>query len=419
MKEKVKVGFIGVGNRCRLLIDKCFTDMSDVETVAICDLEDFPISETLKIFERKSLPAPRVTKDADEIINDPEIDAVVIVTGWREHAELSKRSVLAGKYTAVEVGCAFDLSECFELIEAYEKTKAPLMMLENCCYGRFEMMGLRLAREGLFGDIVHCTGAYAHHLPDVELFAFENRSYPHYRINSYINRNCEQYPTHALGPIAKVLNINRGNRFMTISSFASKSGALKAAEKRILGEDNKYSACNYKQGDIITSVITCANGETIQLSLDTTAPRPYYSRDFGIRGTIGMMSEERHTVFFQGMEEPTENNMNEMYEKYDHPLHREFHSLGEKGGHGGMDWLVARAFIESVKAGVNTPIDAYDTVALMAIASLSEMSIEKGGAPISFPDFTKGRWMDKKPIDTVGKYSLEEIIEDKDMPIFP
>ena len=419
MKDKVKIGFIGVGNRCRLLIDKCFTDMSDVETVAICDLEDFPISETLKIFETKSLPAPRVTKDADEIINDPEIDAVVIATGWREHAEISKKSVLAGKNPAVEVGCAFDLSECFELIEAYEKTKAPLMMLENCCYGRFEMMGLRLAREGLFGDIVHCTGAYGHHLPDVELFAFENRPYPHYRINSYINRNCEQYPTHALGPIAKVLNINRGNRFMTISSFASKSGALKAAEKRILGEDNKYSACNYKQGDIITSVITCANGETIQLSLDTTAPRPYYSRDFGIRGTIGMMSEERHTVFFQGMEEPTENNMNEMYEKYAHPLHREFHSLGEKGGHGGMDWLVARAFIESVKAGVNTPIDAYDTVALMAIASLSEMSIEKGGAPISFPDFTKGRWMDKKPIDTVGKYSLEEIIEDKDMPIFP
>ena len=419
MKDKVKIGFIGLGNRCRLLVDRCFAEMSDVETAVICDLEDSAIDKTLEIFKTKSLPTPRTTKNADEVINDPEIDAVIITTGWREHTELSKKSVLAGKYTAVEVGCAFDLSECFELIEAYEKTKAPLMMLENCCYGRFEMMGLRLAREGLFGDIVHCTGAYGHHLPDVELFAFENRPYPHYRINSYINRNCEQYPTHALGPIAKVLNINRGNRFMTISSFASKSGALKAAEKRILGEDNKYSACNYKQGDIITSVITCANGETIQLSLDTTAPRPYYSRDFGIRGTIGMMSEERHTVFFQGMEEPTENNMNEMYEKYDHPLHREFHSLGEKGGHGGMDWLVARAFIESVKAGVNTPIDAYDTVALMAIASLSEMSIEKGGAPISFPDFTKGRWMDKKPIDTVGKYSLEEIIEDKDMPIFP
>ena len=309
MKEKVKIGFIGIGSRCRGLISRCFTDMSDVETSIICDLEDFAINETLKIFEEKSLPLPRITKDADEVINDPEIDAVIIATGWREHAELAKKSVLAGKYTAVEVGCAFDLSECFELLETYEKTKAPLMMLENCCYGRFEMMGLRLVREGLFGDIVHCTGAYAHHLPDVELFAYETREYPHYRINSYINRNCEQFPTHALGPIAKALNINRGNRFMTISSFASKSGALKAAEKRILGENNKYSDCNYKQGDIITTVITCAGGETIHLSLDTTAPRPYYSRDFGIRGTIGMMSEERHTVFFQGMDEPCENNM--------------------------------------------------------------------------------------------------------------
>jgi hypothetical protein len=391
--------------------------MSDVETVAICDLEDFPISETLKIFETKSLPAPRVTKDADEIINDPEIDAVVIVTGWREHAELAKKSVLAGKYTAVEVGCAFDLSECFELIAAYEKTKAPLMMLENCCYGRLEMMGLNLVRQGLLGELVHCTGAYGHHLPDVELFAFENRDYPHYRIDSYINRNCEQYPTHALGPIAKALNINRGNRFMTISSFASKSRSLKVAEKRILGEDNKYSACNYKQGDIITSVITCANGETIQLSLDTTAPRPYYSRDFGIRGTIGMMSEERHTVFFQGMEEPTENNMNEMYEKYDHPLHREFHSLGEKGGHGGMDWLVSRAFVESVKNGTDTPIDAYDTAAWLSIGCLSAESIKQNGAPVDIPDFTNGKWKDREPVIEC-KYCLDEIVEDLDTPIF-
>ena len=81
--------------------------------------------------------------------------------------------------------------------------------------------------------------------------------------------------------------------------------------------------------------------------------------------------------------------------------------------------MVSRAFVESVKAGVNTPIDAYDTVTMMAIASLSEMSIEKGGAPISFPDFTRGKWMDKTPIKTVGKYSLDEIIEDKDIPIFP
>lgn len=419
MKEKVKVGFIGLGSRCRGLIDRCFAEMSDVETVMICDLENFAINTTLDIFKSKSLPLPRVTKNADELINDPEIEAVIIATGWEQHIPLAKKSVLAGKYTAVEVGCAYDISECFELIEAYEKTKAPLMMLENCCYGRFEMMGLNILKQGLFGEIRHCTGAYGHYLPDVELFAYESREYPHYRIKNYIERNCEQYPTHELGPIMKALGINRGNRFVSISSFASKSGALNTAAARILGDDHKYATCHYNQGDIITSIITCANGETIQLSLDTNLPRPYYSRDFGIRGTLGMMSEERHTVFFEGMKEPVENNVSEMYEKYDHPLHREFHSLGEKGGHGGIDWLVSRAFIESVKAGVNTPIDAYDTVALMAIAPLSEESIKNGGAPVSFPDFTAGKWTDAAPINTVGKYSLEEIIEDKETPIFP
>ena len=241
---------------------------------------------------------------------------------------------------------------------------------------------------------------------------------PHYRLDNYIYRNCEQYPTHELGPISKVLNINRGNRFMTLTSFASKSCGLKEAAKEILGEDSPYANINYMQGDIINTIITCAGGETIHLCLDTTLPRPYYNRNFTVRGTKGMCSQERYTVFLEGMKEPINTNDREMYEIYDHPLHKEYHSLGEKGGHSGMDWLVCRAFIESVKNDVQTPIDAYDTVSWMAVAALSEMSIAKGGMPVDFPDFTAGKWFNREPY-AVGKYFLDEIVADASTPIFP
>jgi len=150
--------------------------------------------------------------------------------------------------------------------------------------------------------------------------------------------------------------------------------------------------------------------------LDTTLPRAYYSRDFTVRGTLGMYMEERKVLFFEGMREEIANNEEEFFAKYDHPLHAEYTKLGEKAGHEGMDWLVCRAFVESVKRGVNTPIDAYDTVTWMSIAPLSEMSIQKGGAPVDIPDFTRGKWMRREPI-VEGKYCLDDVCVDNETPI--
>ena len=419
MKEKIKIGYVGLGRRGYGVLENCFSEMCDVEITMICDLDEEKLNKASEFFAEKGKKMPIATTNYEDVISNPDIDAVVIMTGWQGRAALAKKAMEAGKYAGIEVGCAFDLRECYELIETYERTGVPLMMLENCCYGRREMMALRLVKEGLFGDVVHCDGGYHHVLPECELLSDDHTSRDkHYRIKSYMKRNCEQYPTHELGPIAKVLGINRGNKFLTLSSFASKSGGLKSFARDILGEDSDYTKADYKQGDIITTVITCAGGETVHLCLDTTLPRPYYSRNFTVRGTEGMYTEERKVLYFKGMEEGIKDNENEMFEKYDHPLHSEYVKLGEKGGHGGMDWLVCRAFVESVKNGTNTPIDAYDTVTWMAIAPLSEASIARGGAPVDFPDFTCGKWVDREPV-THGKYCLDDVIAVPEVKIFP
>jgi hypothetical protein len=330
--------------------------------------------------------------------------------------------MLAGKYTAIEVGCSQTLEECFELIDTYEETGSPLMMLENCCYGRREMMVLNMVKKGLFGEVVHCTGAYAHYLNDCELFAEMVGKNPtdkvtHYRLQHYIDGNRENYPTHELGPICKVLNINRGNRLVRLSSFASKSAGLKAYAAEKFGEDSEYAKIDYKQGDVINTIITCAGGETISINLDTTLPRAYYSRNFSVRGTKGMSTEEHGVIFLEGMKEGIGNNEGEMGKTHDHPLHAEYEMMGPRGGHGGMDWLVCRAFVEAVKNGTNTPIDAYDSVTWLAVGALSEMSIKGGGIPVEFPDFTKGKWQNREPVVRC-KYCLDEIIEDRSVKIF-
>lgn len=426
MKEKIKIGYIGLGGRGLNVLTENFLIMEDVEVKYLCDLQEDRLQMAVDSCKEKGVQIPITTTCSDDIMKDPEVDAVVIMTGWNTHVELAKASMLAGKYTAIEVGCAYDLQECFDLIDIYEQTKSPLMMLENCCYGRAELMALRLVKEGLFGEVVHCRGGYRHYLPKDDLFV--ERTYNHYRIHEYINRNCEQYPTHELGPICKCLNINRGNRLLKLTSTASKSRALKDYVARYLPEDSEFQNAEYKQGDIVNTMITCANGETILLTLDTTLPIAYYSRDFTVRGTKGCYEEDRFTVFLEGEKEHPilvpekgskecfDEKQEQDYAKYDHPLWAEFVKTEMRGGHGGLDWLVCRAFVESVKRGIQTPIDAYDTVTLMSIGPLSEMSIQKGGMPVNIPDFTKGKWIRREP-PLKTKFSLDEIVEDPDTPV--
>ena len=111
------------------------------------------------------------------------------------------------------------------------------------------------------------------------------------------------------------------------------------------------------------------------------------------------------------------NNQDKWMEEHDHPLYKEYRGKS-RGGHGGMDWLVVRAFVESAKRGIQTLIDVYDTALWLAIAPLSEMSIARDGAPVDVPDFTMGKWFCRE--ETVAwKFSLDTVCEDPDTPIFP
>ena len=414
MKTQITVGYIGVGRRGSGVLRECFSQMKDVRIKYICDLFPDRVTLGLETVQDKGGYTPIGTQDYHDILNDPEVDAVIIMTGWSGRPALAIESMRAGKYTAIEVGCADTLEECYDLVRTYEETGVPVMMLENCCYGRREMMLYNIVSQGLFGEIVHCTGGYMHYLNNFGLFKDIG---VHYRLPHYIARNRENYPTHELGPISKLLKINRGNRLLTLSSFASKSRGLRQHAADTLGEDHELAHTDFKQGDIVTTVLSCAGGETVVLTLDTTLPRAYYSRNIGVRGTKGMSYEDTRVVFLEGMEEKVRDNEAEFFEKYDHPLHREYESMGTRGGHGGMDWLVCRAFVESVKAGTDTPIDAYDTATWLAIGPLSEQSIAQGGKPLEIPDFTHGLWQTDRPV-LRGKYCLDEVCEDGSIPIF-
>ena len=397
--ENIKIGWIGLGKRGRSLLKGVVLAQNETVT-AVCDLYDDRCSDGADIVEAACGVRPKEYSDYRDVIKDENVSVIIICTAWESHTEIAVAAMNANKPVAMEVGGAYTLEQCYLLTQTYEKTGTPFMFLENCCFGRREMMTLNMVQHGLFGEIVHCEGSYAHDLRDEISGGKENR---HYRLRNYLTRNCENYPTHDLGPIAKVLNINHGNRLVSLASFSSKSVGLSDYVKKTRPADDFLQNVKFAQGDIITTVIKCANGETILLKLDTTLPR-YYSRNFTVRGTNGMYEEVTDSVFIDSEEDKKHDfdwrkacngNAASYQDKWEHPVWKKYIEDGVKGGHDGMDWLEFKLFFEALRNNAPMPVDVYDAATWMAVTVLSEMSIAKGGAVVDIPDFTGGKWLMK------------------------
>lgn len=396
MENKLRLGMVGMG--CRgYEVMKTVLGVDGVALTCVCDLYPDRTEKARVKAEKMQGFSPRVTDDWHTMTDKKELDAVLVTCSWEPHIEMAVAFMEAGIPVGVEVGGAYSVEDCFRLVRTFERTGTPVMLLENCCYGRYELMVMNMAEQGLFGEIVHCEGGYRHDLRREITFGKENR---HYRLRNYLARCCENYPTHELGPISQILHINRGNRMLSLVSVASKAKGLHDYIGRTENADRSLLERDFAQGDVVTTIIKCANGETVTLTLDTTLPRAY-SRQFTVQGTRGMYSEENNSVYLDTDHDESMhfswkkqwNNAESYLERYEHPIWREFLADGLRGGHGGMDYLVYRDFVRCVREGLPMPIDAYDMASLMCISALSEQSIAMGGAPVAIPDFTSGRWL--------------------------
>jgi predicted dehydrogenase len=390
--DSVRLGIIGLGGRGSGLAD-LVASMDDVKIPAVCDVHQDRIDKKIARIEEQQGYKPTGYTDYRQLLERGDIDGVIIATSWTTHVEVSLAAMRAGIYAGSEVGGASSLQECWELVRTSEETGVPFMLLENCCYGREEMAVLNMVKQGLFGELVHGQCGYQHDLRSEITRGGENR---HYRLNNFTYRNGDLYPTHGVGPIAKMLNINKGNRFISLVSMSSKARGLHQYAVDTLGPEHAQSDTVFGQGDVTTTMIKCARGETVLLTHDCSLPRPY-SRGQRVQGTKGIWMEDKNAVHFDDFDGERWAPMDEYLEKYDHPVWRDFINDGVQGGHGGMDWLVQRAFIEAIKAGRQTPIDVYDSVAWMAITALSEDSIACGSQAVPFPDFTNGKWIRQRP----------------------
>lgn len=399
----VRLGFIGMGRRgLRHLAMLC--ERTDVAIVAVAE----PLSKqnllAQKILSKKAHNPTfydRNSQDYCRMIEQETLDAVLIYTPWKEHLSQSRFAMQHGVRVGVEVSGAESLEECWEFVETYEQTQTPIMLLENCCYRRDVLAIAQMIKNGDFGELVYLKGGYQHDIRSVLFdqnmnFGKNTQGECSWRTQEYAAKNADIYPTHGLGPMAIFNDINAGNRITYVSAVATKSIGLKNyCQKNI----------DFQLGDVIITQMQCERGEVMQLTHDTSLPRPF-NLGLMVQGDKGIWQEFYRGDFSDGqiyLEKDKANSPLEKrwqspkkkLQKNDSPLWVKFRKKITKFGRYGIDYIMLNDFIERIQQNKDFSIDVYDLATWKAITPLSEQSIQANGKMIEMPDFTKGKYINR------------------------
>jgi predicted dehydrogenase len=399
--DKVRIGFIGLGMRGADAVQR-IAYIGGIEIKALCDKYEDRVTKSQAALEKRGLDKPKAYSGSDgwkAMIENEELDLVYICTPWSLHTPMSVFAMKHGKHVACEVPIAVTLDECWQLVETSEKTRKHCMMLENCCYDFFEMLTLNMARNGMFGELVHAEGAYIHDLRDLN---FSKNGYADMWRLKENYRNGNLYPTHGLGPIAQCLNINRGDKMDHLVSMSTNDFMMADLAKEKALQDPLYNEFAGKsfRGNMNTTLIHTQKGKTIMVQHDVTSPRPY-SRIHLLSGTKGIARKYPgpDSIAF-GHSWVKAEELKDLYAKYTPPIIRHVGEIAKKvGGHGGMDFIMDWRLIDCLRNGLPLDQDVYDGALWSSIAPLSELSVAKRSRTVDVPDFTRGAWKTNKPVN--------------------
>lgn len=410
----VRVGIIGIGNRGLAAVRR-LSYIEGVDIKALCDLVPSKTRAGQKIAEAHGHKPDLYfagEKDWENICNRDDIDLIYNCTTWEWHVPIAVYAMEHGQHVGLEVPAATSIEDCWKLVETSERTRRHCVILENCCYDFFELLTLSMVRQGVFGEVVHGEGAYIHNhmkgkFPTNEEFWKSERNY----------RNANIYPTHGLGPICQIMDINRGDKLEYLTTMATQDFAFGPAIER-LSEDKptlqKFVGKEFR-GNMNNTLIKTHKGKTILIQYDTTTPRPY-SRIHLVSGTEAIAqkwpSPERIALGFGDW--LTSEEMKELYQKYEPAIIKKIGAVARQiGGHGGMDFMMDWRLIDCLRNGLPMDMDVYDAAVWSSIVPLSEWSIANRSNSIDVPDFTGGSWQTNKPVDISIKEGTTKIKEIK------
>ncbi|MDY7395006.1 Gfo/Idh/MocA family oxidoreductase [Aureibaculum sp. 2210JD6-5] len=404
--EKVKIGLIGCGDRGLGLLyqfNALCPEMAEI--TAICDVRENMINRSLEYLKKNGNEKPKTYTGNltiwKKMVERDDLDLIIVATPWEDHVPMSVYAMEHGKHVGVEVPAAYTLEDCWKLVDTAEATQRNCMMLENVCYGDEELWLLNMAQAGVFGTLTYAEAAYIH---DLRSGLFNKATFNNWRMKHHVERDGNLYATHGLGPVAQYMDIQRSDKFDFLVSMSSSQAALSEYAQTVDKDNEFYGKTNFAHGDMNNSLIKTNKGRSILVQHDVVTPRPYDRKNV-LAGTKAYHQGYPSKISLDGKGHHFLNRTEykELRAKYRHPIWNQLQEKIDmhKGGHGGMDFVMAYRLIECFNKGWSLDIDVYDGVAWSVVGPLSKISVELGSIPVKFPDFTRGKWKNYRELGII------------------
>jgi predicted dehydrogenase len=372
MENKIRVAIVGLGFGAEFI--PIYQRHPNAELVAICQRNESKLNEIGDAFGIEK----RFT-DYDELLNDPEIDAVHINTPIPDHGIQSIKALKAGKHVACTVPMATTVDECRQIVELVQQTGLTYMMMETVIYAR-EFLFMKEQYEN--GELGKVQFLKASHQQDMD-------GWPNY----WPGLPPMYYATHCVGPVLALTNAEAES----VSCFGS--GTIR---EELIGHYNSPFAVEsthikFKDSDLTAHVYR---------SLFDTARQYRESIEvYGSKKSVEWPLIEGEPLIVHTAKKPEPEIPEEVHSPdYGHLLPEPIQGFTKKGvydtddnthlsftqgaGHGGSHPHLVNEFVSALYSKREPFPNARQSANITCVGILAHESALQGGVIVPLPDFT-------------------------------
>ena len=313
------------------------------------------------------------------LLKDPKVEAVALFTPAPDHARHVIQSLNAGKHVLCAVPAAMNIRECYEILEAVERTGLTYMMAETSVYRQDTISAKKMFKEGKFGTIFSSAAQYYH--PGLEVLYFDNKGKPTWRHGL----PPMLYPTHTTAFLIAVT----GERLthVTCQGWGDDSPMLK---------NNPYNNPFWNETAFFrTNLGHAFTGEVCWKGALVGCERGEWHGD-KMSFYSSYKSLDVHTVHAtekQGTDDGGFKIAEPEMEPYEQTLWWETDALPEpmrhNSGHGGSHTFITHEWIDSIIKDRQPEVNIYEALAYTAPGIIAHQSALNGGESLRIPTFDK------------------------------
>ncbi len=156
----VKAGIVGTGMEGRVLIDSI--DPKYINLVGLCDIrpDNLAVGEFWVKTKNKLNDNPKTYLKYEDMLADPELEAVLIATPLFLHGPMTLQALDAGKHVFVEKTMAYSVDECVQMVEKARQKNLNLQVGHMKFYNPLYWDTYRMFKEGMLGNVYHARMAW-------------------------------------------------------------------------------------------------------------------------------------------------------------------------------------------------------------------------------------------------------------------